>query len=300
MSCAPVLLVLFNREDTTAQVFEAIRRQRPAKLFISADGPRSNVPGEAEACQRARAVVDKIDWPCEVHKRFLNENVGCARGVSEAISWFFDHVEEGIIFEDDCLPDPSFFRFATELLEKYRNEPRIMHISGNNFLYGKKRGNASYYYSHWTHNWGWATWKRAWKHFDINLLPEPERKHIWDAQWRMSVEKHGGLAIAPNVNLVSNIGCGRSDATHSIESSDKYAALPLVPMTFPLAHPNRIRKMDRYTDYSVLRGTNTFYGLFIKTTLYFLWVVAAKSGKKILPHSLTASIKRRMSQRTPS
>ncbi|MFL5812871.1 MAG: hypothetical protein ACJ763_04790 [Bdellovibrionia bacterium] len=294
MSCAPVLLVLFNREDTTSQVFEAIRRQRPAKLFISADGPRLNVPGEAEACQRARAVVDHIDWPCEVHKRFLTENVGCARGVSEAISWFFDHVDEGIIFEDDCLPDPSFFRFATEILEKYRNEPRIMHISGNNFLFGKKRGNASYYFSHWTHNWGWATWKRAWKYFDINLLPESERKHIWDAQWRMSVEKRGGLAIAPNVNLVSNIGCGRPDATHTYDTAPEYASLRTQEMIFPLSHPAKLRKMDRYTDYTLFRGTNSFHGLFVKPAIYCLWVAAAKTGKALLPNKLRLWLKQNL------
>jgi hypothetical protein len=267
MPSPPVLLILFNREDTTSQVFDCIRLQRPERLFLAADGPRPGVETDVKACQRARAVVECVDWPCQVQRRFRSENLGCARGPADAITWFFENVEEGIILEDDCLPHPSFFQFAAEILEKYRDEPRIMHVSGNNFLRAQKRGRASYYFSKWTHNWGWATWRRAWQHFDLNLLPEPYRFHIWDGAWRLSVEKQGGLAVAPNVNLVTNIGCGHPSATHTHSDSPQYANLKSEPMIFPLMHPRRIRRMDRYTDYSVLRDDNTLYGLFVRPVL---------------------------------
>jgi hypothetical protein len=264
MPCKPVLLVLFNKPDTTRQVFEAIRKQRPAELFLAADGPRPERASEREACAEARALTNSVDWPCEVHRRFLDENVGCARGPSEAISWFLEHVENGIILEDDCVPHPSFFRFAGELLDHYKTEPRVMHIAGANFLQGKRRGEGSYYFSKWTFNWGWATWRRAWRHFDITLLPEPYRSHVWDAQWRLSVKRQGGVAIVPNANLVSNVGCGHSSATHTSQRNAAYADLATEEMSFPLRHPRRLRKMDRYTDFSVLRNHNSWFRMLVK------------------------------------
>jgi len=248
----PILLIVFNRSDTTRQVFKAIRQARPRQLFVAADGPREGVDGDGALCAAARSVATAVDWDCAVQTLFRDENLGCGLGPSTAISWFFENVEAGIILEDDCVPDPSFFRFSEELLERYRDVPRVMSISGDNFLRGRRRGAASYYFSRYPHIWGWASWRRAWQYFDYETIPEELRRHIWDWQWRLSVEKNRGLAVAPNVNLVSNIGCGAADATHTTIKDERYADLPTRPMAFPLIHPRRIRKMDGYTDYSVL------------------------------------------------
>ncbi len=174
----PVLLVIFNRPKTTQLVFEAIRRAKPARLYIAADGPRKNVESDIKNCAEARKIVEQIDWDCAVQTLFRNGNVNCGRGPSSAFTWFFEHEEEGIILEDDCLPSQSFFWFCQELLEYYRDDTRVMHIGGNNFLNGWKKDNDySYYFSRSGHIWGWATWRRAWKMFDFNIKNYAKAKH---------------------------------------------------------------------------------------------------------------------------
>ncbi len=240
----PILFVIFNRPDTTFRVFEAIRTAKPTKLFVAADGPRKDRPGDEEKCRQARTVLDKIDWPCEVKTLFREKNLGCKLGVSSAIDWFFENVEEGIILEDDCLPDPSFFIFCQDLLGYYRNDEKVMHISGDNFQFGKKYGDGSYYFSRYPHIWGWATWRRAWKKYDVDIKSFPQfRKEnglsrvfndkgqqrywykvletmyagqvdTWDHQWSYAVWSNGGLAVLPNQNLIANIGFG-PEATHT-------------------------------------------------------------------------------------
>ena len=165
MKTAPVLLIIFNRPDTTARVFEAIRAARPTELYIAADAPRENRSEDKRLCEEAKKITEKIDWPCEVHRLYQEKNLGCKRGPIASITWFFENVEAGIILEDDCVPHPSFFAFCSELLEKYADDKRIMHVSGNNFQFGKMRGDASYFFSEYTLSWGWATWRRAWQRF---------------------------------------------------------------------------------------------------------------------------------------
>jgi hypothetical protein len=256
----PVLLIIFNRPDTTQQVFDAIRLAEPRQLFVAADGPREGKNGEAEKCRRARGIVKQLDWDCEVKTLFQEKNLGCGLGPATAINWFFENVEEGIILEDDCLPHPDFFRFCEELLAHHRHNERIMEISGDNFQDGHKRGNASYYFSAYPHNWGWATWGRAWKHYNYGLIPADEAKHVWDRQWLISVARNNGLAIVPNVNLVSNIGSGL-DATHTTGVS-KYANLPTESLAFPLVHP-KINAPNRAADSydSHIRGEPTTIGI---------------------------------------
>jgi hypothetical protein len=240
----PVLFILFNRPDKARRVFEAIRKARPKKLFIAADGPRHEKPGEKELCEKTRMIVNDIDWDCEVRTLFQDRNLGILHGPHSAIDWFFDNVEEGIILEDDCVPDQSFFRFCDVLLDKYRNDNRVMQISGNNFQSGIKRGNGSYYFSKFNHLWGWASWRRAWKLNDIKMTTFPEFKsserikdvwdnkkaqrhwlrtlermynhelHTWDYPWLYTFWSNSGLCILPNENLVTNIGFG-DDATHT-------------------------------------------------------------------------------------
>src|SRR5688500_1827095 len=165
-----VLLVIFNRPDTTRLVFEAIRNARPRRLYVAADGPRPGVAADNANCQEARKIIDSVDWQCEVKTLFREKNLNCGVAPSSAFTWFFQHEEEGIILEDDCLPSQSFFWFCQELLERYRNDTRVMHIGGNNFLNGwQKDKDYSYYFSRSGHIWGWATWRRAWKHFDFDI-----------------------------------------------------------------------------------------------------------------------------------
>jgi hypothetical protein len=265
----PILLVIFNRPEVTRLVFESIRQARPARLYIAADGPRTDVPGDIRACQEARKIVDCVDWPCEVKTLFREKNLNCGVGPSSAFTWFFSHEEEGIILEDDCLPVQSFFWFCQELLERYRDDNRVMHIGGNNFLNGWQRDkDYSYYFSRSGHIWGWATWRRAWKHFDFDIslynklkqkdyfagffLNWPEKVYRlrklnhtvdgrgrvdwWDYQWDFARYAHSGLAIVPSKNLVTNLGFDRM-ATHTTNKNSASAHMRAEDISFPLRHP---------------------------------------------------------------
>ena len=275
----PILLIIFNRPDTTSIVFEEIKKIKPQHLFIAADGPRKNKPDEFEKCVQTREIIKRVDWPCEVKTLFQEKNLGCGLGPVTAMNWFFDNIEEGIILEDDCVPDQSFFYFCQELLEYYRDNEKIMHISGNNFQNGKKRGKTSYYFSEFTHNWGWATWRRAWKFNDFYVINPDLQKHIWDKQWQLSVKKKGGLAVLPNTNLISNIGSGEG-ATHTTDTSE-YLNIKTDDITFPLIHPQKIKKnipADIYTYRHVFNGK--IRSLFLQKIL------------KIAPNFLTPLIKK--------
>ncbi|WP_266204815.1 nucleotide-diphospho-sugar transferase [Pontibacter kalidii] len=265
----PVLLIIFNRAHTTQKVFDRIRQVRPSKLYVAADGPRPHVATDAERCAETRRIVEQVDWECEVKTLFQEQNMGCGVAPSRAISWLFEHEEYGIILEDDCIPSKSFFWFCQELLEKYKNDTRVMHISGNNYLDGWRRdSDYSYYFSDKVNSWGWATWRRAWQLYDFNLGNYPELKDkgylngiflnkleetyrlskleetftniqkgdVWDYQWEFTVYSNSGLCIVPEVNLVRNIGFGE-DATHTFNLHDKKAKVYEEEIAFPLRHP---------------------------------------------------------------
>jgi len=276
----PVVLLIFNRPDTTARVFAEIARAKPKKMLIVADGPRRNQPGDVEKCATARAIVEQVDWECEVLKNYSEENQGCGRRESSGLIWAFQQVEEAIILEDDTLPHPAFFRFCQELLEKYRTDERVMHISGNNYQLGRTRGPYSYYFSRYQHVWGFATWRRAFRHYDFDMKLWPVlRETPWlldilgdeisagwwrayfdlaskgdltlydsyDCQWMFSIWAQNGLCITPNVNLVSNIGFG-ADATHT-KGDSPLKSLPTSEMVLPLRHPPymlRDRDADKF------------------------------------------------------
>lgn len=240
----PILFIIFNRLETAQLVFNEIKKIKPKFLYITADGPREEKIGEKEKCESVRAIFQEIDWDCEIKTLFHVKNLGCDENIITALNWFFENVEAGIILEDDCLPSQSFFFFCQTLLEYYKNNPRIMHISGDNFKFGKKIGEGDYYFSRYTHSWGWATWRRSWQYFDkeMNFFPEfkkenkiknilnyqPAQKYwlgffkklhygkfsFWDAKWLFTVWTHDGISILPNQNLVSNIGFGK-EATHT-------------------------------------------------------------------------------------
>lgn len=276
----PVLFLVFNRLDTTKQVFEAIRQAQPPRLYIAADGARESREGEAEKVQAVRDyVVNNIDWDCEVKTLFREKNLGCRIAVSSAIDWFFENEPEGIILEDDCLPHPTFFRYCQELLEYYQNDERVMAISGDNFQFGRKRCEHSYYFSRYNHIWGWSSWRRAWKYYDSeikyypliksnqlldNILDNPKQVKYWDAifqkvydgkidtwdfQWLFACWTQNGLTILPNVNLISNIGFNQ-DGTHTLSNNSPLANMAVEEMEFPLSHPPfviRDSQADKYT-----------------------------------------------------
>lgn len=268
----PILFLVFNRPDKTRLVFEAIRKAKPNQLFVSADGPRFNVPGEVEKCDLVRSIASAVDWDCKLNLLFRDKNLGCGKSVSEGITWFFDNVEEGIIIEDDCLPSSSFFRFCSELLDRYRHDQEIALVTGNNFQMGIKRGNSDYYFSRYTHIWGWATWRRAWNDYDYTmaeyenlkynylhkqLLPlgmmdavKYEQMDTWDVQWMYTNFLKNRLSIIPNINLVENIGF-TDDATHTTMSIPNYIKLSQSgELNFPLKHPVNIKaniKADLFT-----------------------------------------------------
>ena len=178
----PVLLMLFNRPEITRQLFEKIRQVRPTKLFVAANGHRPGVSADIELCKAVRKIFDEIDWKCELHTNFPEVNVNMHIRWYATLDWFFESVDGGIILEDDCIPDLSFFSYCTELLEKYKDNPKIMHINGSNFQFGRRRGDASYYFSEYTCSWGWATWRRAWNKYDYKMSSflEFKKKNIID------------------------------------------------------------------------------------------------------------------------
>jgi hypothetical protein len=228
----PILFLIFNRPDTTIQVFDEIKKIKPKYLFIAADGPRTGKAGEKELCEETRAVITQIDWNCEVKTLFREHNLGCGLAVSEAITWFFKQVEQGIILEDDCLPDPSFFTFCEILLEKYKDDYRVSTIGACNYQLENNTEN-SYYFSIYAHIWGWATWRRTWNlytyaitdykkeminnqfktrkersywHTVFNNPDKIAEINTWDYQLQYVNFKYNTLSVIPAINLVKNIG----------------------------------------------------------------------------------------------
>lgn len=264
-----VAFIIFNRPDTTERVFAEIAKVKPPKLFVVGDGARANREGEAAKVAATRAIIDRVDWPCEVLTNFSEINLGCKRRVSSGLDWVFEQVEEAIILEDDCLPHPTFFRFCQELLEKYRDDQRVSMVSGDNFQFGYHLNDDSYYFSNITHIWGWASWRNRWQHdYDVDLKHWPkildegrvadwvstkaehdslidtfEKVHqgkidTWDYQLNFGSRLNGRIAIIPNVNLISNIGFGVG-ATHTTGGSE-LADMIVEEMQFPLKHPEAV------------------------------------------------------------
>ena len=259
----PVSIVIFNREDKAAHLYEALKKVQPQKLFIIADGPRNET--ETEKCERTRRVFEKIEWPCTIIRNYSDTNLGCARRVASGFDWVFQNVEQAILIEDDCIPSVDFFRFCDEMLQRYKNDTRIMQVCGTNLLKQWDTDGDSYFFSQWASCWGWATWARAWKLFDFdikkwrskrvkkllkqnlgNLIYNSKKKSYdeyyfktvtiteWDRQWEFIRSIYNGLSVTPSVNLVVNIG-GGADATHTHDMTS--LSIPALPMQFPLRHP---------------------------------------------------------------
>ncbi len=271
----PIILVIFNRPHLTRKVFEKIREVEPRQLLIIADGARSLE--ERQKCEEARSIASDITWDCELRTNFSDTNLGCRKRLSSGLSWAFSQVEEAIVLEDDCLPSLSFFHFCQEMLGRYRDDDRIMCITGCNFQEGVKRNSYSYYFSKFNHCWGWASWRRAWQYYDVDMGLWDELKHTsflhsisnsnreaaywhqvfdaasrgeidtWDYAWAFACWAQGGLTVTPNVNLVSNIGFG-VNATHTTREA-RFANMPAEEL-WEITHPPAIycdREADTYT-----------------------------------------------------
>ena len=266
---APIALTIFNRPEDTRRTFETIRRAKPPKLFLIADAGRNEK--EHADCIAARAVVENVDWECEVFKNYADTNMGARMRLATGITWVFEHTDRAIILEHDCVPHPDFFTFCNELLEKYKDDERVMHIGGNHFQEHNPKFHCdeSYYFTLIPHIWGWATWARAWKHYDVNVATYPQvlkegllreiftdpaiadrweyvigryYKHeveSWDGQWAFACLINHGLCINPRVNMVTNIGFG-PEALSTKDPNHKFANMPAEGLTFPLMHPTHI------------------------------------------------------------
>ncbi|MBK9177289.1 MAG: nucleotide-diphospho-sugar transferase [Flavobacteriales bacterium] len=273
----PVLLIGFNRIGPLRQVFQAVREARPPRLYFAADGPRNEE--ERVRCEEVRVLAKEVDWPCEVHTRFNDRNMGLRQGVSSAIAWFFEHEEEGIVLEDDTLPVPSFFRFSQEMLERYRHDERIWVVMGNNLLddWAGPVGGDYYFSAHgYGAPWGWASWRRVWAHYDVDMSVWPELKgspllrdfflnhheeevaraifdrvhagvmNSWSYQLDITRIANHALNILPHMNLVDNIGFGE-DGTHTTGLADPRNKRTAKDIVFPLRHP-RLIMLDAHRD----------------------------------------------------
>ena len=300
----PILLLTFNRPELTKQLLDKIKIVKPKDIFVACDGSRENVKDEDKKVNQVRKIIkESINWECKTRFLFQENNLGCKKAVSQAIDWFFDEVEEGIILEDDCIPNVSFFRYCDELLDKYKENEKIMCITGDNFQFNNIRGDASYYFSVFSHCWGWATWRRAWKHFDVTMETFPkfqktkqitnifDTKKIqkywenvfkkvyageinsWAYIWMYTCWINNGLTCLPNKNLVSNMGFG-SNSTHT-RGDSSIANLKAEEIKFPLQHPKFISRDTLADDYTmnniILPGLSkklfsTFQKILNKTT----------------------------------
>jgi hypothetical protein len=280
-----VLFLVFNRPETTAQVFEAIRQAKPPRLYVAADGPRIGREGEADRVAKVREIATAVDWPCELKTLFREKNLGCKYAVSDAITWFFEQEEQGIILEDDCLPSQSFFWFCEILLNKYKHDTRLGMISGTKSCNAEFEGKSYYSFSRLVQIWGWATWRRAWQGYDVDIknwkefeslrglkntglsphicsyLAEVfEKTHqnkinTWDYQWSYKCITEGLLTIFPKKNLILNIGFG-PDATHTTYASTSGNALEEIEIfDHPLVHPSFIIPNKSYDDAKITKKT---------------------------------------------
>jgi len=291
-----VLFLVFNRLNTTEQVFEAIREAKPPRLYIAADGARPNIEGEAEKIEAVRDyIIQNIDWECEVKTLFRDENLGCKYAVSDAITWFFENEAQGIILEDDCLPSQSFFWYCEDLLEQYKNDQRIFLISGYNNQNPWKIEDESYFFSNYG-IWGWASWSRAWKHYDVdmkdihefmrknnfvNLLGKTQglqrQKMIFDSiiikdinswayQWGYARHKNNGLACVPSMSLIENIGFGEDATNTSGVNTDNVSKHEI---SFPIKE-NRFVIPDRFYDDNFFKIEKIIDRLLNKLKNFFL------------------------------
>lgn len=308
----PILFLIFNRVDVAQQVFNQIKLIKPKYLFVAADGPRVNNIEDVISTKQTRDIVHQIDWDCEVKTLFRNENLGCGKSVSSAINWFFEQVDMGIILEDDCYPDLSFFPFCSEMLTRFKEDENVFLISGTNLQNGIQRGEGSYYFSNYTLTWGWASWKRAWRNFQFEVTDIDStfnsdllnnvfqsniekqfwknkvistiklKQNIWDYQWVFSIWKNHGIGISPNVNLITNIGF-RNTGSHKFLKDSLREPTIVSSINFPLVHPKKI--INRDADYFTFK--NTFSHSFSR----IFRLIKENGIKSVIKYTITSVLK---------
>lgn len=283
----PIVYIVFNRPELTARSFAVIRKIRPERLFLIADGPRPNVSGDERRCDEVRRIIAQVDWPCDVTRLFAEENLGCMRRITSGLDFVFANVPEAIILEDDCMPDLSFFRYCDELLERFRTVDQIGVVSGNNFQPATWSSGNSYYFSRYPHCWGWATWSRAWQKLDRDMSCWPSlresdwlkslfqnrcdqwywrnmfdetltgRINSWAVRWVLTCWTEGLLTVLPDKNLVTNVGFGADSVNNLVE--DKRAMVPSESIDFPMQHPDLVIRNTQADDHTqktfFLRGS---------------------------------------------
>ena len=291
--CAPVLLIGFNRPDFMAAQIDVVRSASPAKLYLAVDGPRKDRLEEIDLCESVRNCVKFVDWSCEVKTLFRDENLGCRAGVSSAIDWFFENEESGIILEDDCSPSLDFFRFVSEMLVRYKDDTRIGEISGFETYGFQTNESDSYRFSACWGVWGWASWRRVWKYYDVNLsnwensfwkivdeAPWSRRSRdifrkalhyvfeggdTWDYQMQFLLLQNKMLTIVPRKRLIINIGIGGDGATHTAGYNyDAGGWMQFEVLEFPLKHPGKIEQ-DFHAD---IMSDRRYYGLLPRLLTY--------------------------------
>ena len=291
-----VLFIVFNRFETTREVFDSIKKARPPRLYIASDGARSSKGDEDKKVKKIREyVIANIDWKCDVKTLFREKNIGCRLAVSSAISWFFTNEEMGIILEDDCLPSQSFFWFCEEMLKKYKNDKRIFYVTGYNSQNVWNASKHDYFFSHIGSIWGWATWRRSWNEYDINMsdidrfidsngfinlfgnkIAKARMSEIlgsraidtWDYQFSYAAHKNNGLACIPSFSLIKNIGFGE-DATHTFGINND--GVTLHDLKFPLRNNTIVVPDFKYIATMYKNKTLLeFFGKVLKRVLKFL------------------------------
>lgn len=269
----PIGFFTFNRLDTASEVFEEIRKVKPEKLYLISDGARDNRPKEREKVDQIRNFIErKINWPCSVAKNYAPRNMGCKDRMASGITWLLDNEEMAVILEDDCKPTQEFFRYAEEMLNRYKDDERVMLVSGSKLMTDYTM-NSSYTFSRYAMIWGWATWRRAWSKYDIDIKSWRRAKQMgslkkyytwlgyikaakdfdsvynhqkdtWDYQWAYAVLENDGLDIIPSVNMIENLGFGREDATHTTDSTSQ--TFVCGTLGFPLKHPDKVEWDEKY------------------------------------------------------
>ena len=268
-SCAPILLIGFNRPEFIAAQIEAIRPAKPVRLYLAANAPRPDKPNEAKACQKVRECVNLVDWECEIKTLFRDKHLSCKYSISSAITWFFENEESGIVLEDDCRPTLDFLRFASEMLERYKDDERIGAINGFNYFNLQTNASTSYHFSSHMDVWGWASWRRIWKEYDIELrqlgghIDEVISNSMmtnycknmfkawskalqngmstWDVQFSILFLAKRWLSVVPKTRLVANVGIADDRASHTggyVYWSKGWSKAGT--LEFPLIHPEEV------------------------------------------------------------
>lgn len=282
----PVALFVYARPETTRKVLDAVREARPSRLLVIGDSPPADRLDLAEAAASVRRLIAEVDWDCDVLTNYADGHMGLSDRVATGLDWVFDQVAEAIVLEDDCVPDPTFFRFCEDLLARYRGDARVTTISGTTFDFTPDTDGPSYRYSRYPLIWGWATWRRAWRGSTTRIGQWPELRDSrwletlfddphavaywsslfdqtqrgegsWDYGWTLSSWICDGLAVVPRVNLVTNVGFGAGATNTNGDLLSPYANLPTTPMRFPLAHPERVEAdagADRLLEETVWSG----------------------------------------------